>query len=245
MLEDIGLTEGEIKVYLALLKLGSTTTGPIAKESEVSASKVYKILDRLQKKGLVGQSIEGKIKHFKPMPPRNILDYIDERNRKFEKQKEAVEKMLPELESQQHESKKTQTTLYEGIKAIKNFYLNILNDLSAGESYYVLGATYGENRPGVKEFYQNYHMQRVAKKIRVKMLANFDTKGKLVPATLKLSEIRFLPQYFITNMTILFYKHRAFIFFLTEEPAGFLIESEEAVNNLKVYFDTFWKIAKK
>ncbi|GAG26288.1 unnamed protein product, partial [marine sediment metagenome] len=43
ILEEIGLTQGEIKTYLALLKLGSSSTGPIAKESQVSRSKLYSI----------------------------------------------------------------------------------------------------------------------------------------------------------------------------------------------------------
>ena len=38
ILQEIGLTPGESKVYLALVKIGKTTTGPIAKESGVSAS---------------------------------------------------------------------------------------------------------------------------------------------------------------------------------------------------------------
>ena len=36
LLEEIGLTEGETKVYLALLRLGSTKTGALAKEAGVS-----------------------------------------------------------------------------------------------------------------------------------------------------------------------------------------------------------------
>ena len=35
------------------------------------------------------------------------------------------------------------------------------------------------------------------------------------------------------------------MFFLTEEPTGFLIVSEEVAEGLKTYFDNFWKIAKK
>ena len=53
LLQDIGLTNGESKVYLALLNLGETKTGELAKKSQVSSSKIYKILDRLEKKGIV------------------------------------------------------------------------------------------------------------------------------------------------------------------------------------------------
>ena len=50
ILEEIGLTPGEIKVYLALLKIGQSSTGAIANESQVSRSKIYTILDKLAKK---------------------------------------------------------------------------------------------------------------------------------------------------------------------------------------------------
>ena len=52
-LEQIGLTKGEIKVYVALLELGESTKTPIARKSEVSPGKVYDVLERLLRKGLV------------------------------------------------------------------------------------------------------------------------------------------------------------------------------------------------
>lgn len=247
LLEEIGLTQGETKVYLALIALGTTKTGALAKKAEVSSSKVYKILDRLIQKGLVGHVLKGKIKFFQALEPKRVVDYLEKKEQEIKEKKDLMQKILPQLELERKLSgKKTQAVIYEGFKAIKNFYLNILNELSPGETYHVLGAAYGEpEKPGVKEFFQNYHTQRAKKKIRVKMLANHDTKGSLVSATNINSEIRFLPQYLITNMTILFYHNKAFIFFLTEEPIGFLMENEEAVKSFQKYFDTFWKIAKK
>ncbi len=247
LLQEIGLTEGETKVYLALISLGMTKTGPLAKKAEVSSSKVYKILDRLIQKGLVGHVLQGKIKLFQALEPRRVVDYLEKKEQEIKQKKDLMQKILPQLELERKLSgKKTQAVIYEGFKAIKNFYLNILNELSAGETYHVLGASYGEHeKPGVKEFFQNYHTQRAQKKIKVKMLANYDVKGNLVPSTLVNSEIRFLPQYLITNMTVIFYNNKSFIFFMTEEPTGFLLENEEATKSFKKYFETFWKIAKR
>src|SRR3989344_9492336 len=101
MLEEIGLTPGEVKVYLALLKIGQSSTGAIAKESQVSRSKLYSILDKLAKKGLVGHLMKGEVTYFKAMEPKRIIDYMEEKNRQFDQHKELIRKMLPELELRQ------------------------------------------------------------------------------------------------------------------------------------------------
>ena len=68
----IGLTEGETKVYLALSKLGSSTVGPIVKESKVAYSNIYDILNRLIEKGIVSFIIKQKTKYFQAASPSNL-----------------------------------------------------------------------------------------------------------------------------------------------------------------------------
>ena len=246
LLESIGLTEGETRVYFALAKLGQTRTGALAKEARVSSSKVYKILDRLEKKSLVGHIVKGEVKYFSLADPKMILKYIEEKEKDLESKKKQVEDFLPTLNQAIEKSKvKSEATLFEGVKAIKNFYLNILEELKSGEEYFVIGANYGKSYENLKDFFENYHMQRAKRKIKVNMLANAQTKGILVPSTQKFSEVKFLPAYLISNMTILFYKSKSFIFFFAEEPVGFLIENQEITNGFKTYFDAFWKIAKE
>jgi sugar-specific transcriptional regulator TrmB len=244
ILSQIGLSEGEVKVYLALLRLGEAKKSKLAKESEVSSSKVYEICDKLQKKGLVGIVIKEKVKYFKAMEPKRILDFFSEKTSQFEQQKEALASLIPELENQSNKQE-TNAYLYEGIKAIKNFYKGILEELEYGEEYYAIGVNYGDNLPGVKEFFENYHRQRAKKGIKVKMLVNFDAKELLVKTVRSNSEIRFLPQYLLNNMIILFYKNKSFIFFLAKDSVGILIENKEVTKGFKSYFDAFWKIAKK
>ena len=61
-LKDAGLTDGEAKVYLALLELGSSTTGPIIHKSKIAKSIVYQILEKLMQKGLVSYVTKEKTK---------------------------------------------------------------------------------------------------------------------------------------------------------------------------------------
>ncbi len=246
LLESIGLTEGEVKVYFALVKLGLTKTGPLSKEASVSSSKVYKILDRLEKKGLVGHVLKGEVKYFKLADPKMIINYIEEKEKDLDAKKKEIEKILPQITLQIENSKeKSDATLFEGFPSIKNFYINLLDELESGEEYFVIGSNYGTMPEKTKFFFENFHRQRAEKKIKVNMLANNETKGQLVESAIKNSEIRYLPSYLISSMIIVFYKHKSFLFFMSENPLGFLIENPEITKGFKAYFDAFWNIAEK
>ena len=245
VLEKIGLSGGEIKVYLALLKLGSTKTGPLALNAGVSSSKVYKILARLEQKGLVGHVIKQGIKHYKTLETRKIIDYIDEKEGGLQERKRLVEKMLPELDRQRNIFSKPEATVYSGFKAVTSFFKNILEELKAGDEYFVIGARYSERSEMEKRFFYKFHQRRALKKIKLKMLASHDVRKDLVKTTRQNSELRFLPPHFLTQISIVFYKNKAFIVVWADEIAGFLIESKQVVKSFQTYFENFWKIAKK
>ena len=42
-LKEAGLTDGEIRTYLALLEVGSSTIGPILEKSGINRSIIYRI----------------------------------------------------------------------------------------------------------------------------------------------------------------------------------------------------------
>lgn len=63
-LTSLDLTDGEARVYIALLKLGSSKVGPLVRESRVSYSKIYDVLERLALKELVSYKIIEKINTF-------------------------------------------------------------------------------------------------------------------------------------------------------------------------------------
>lgn len=244
ILEEIGLSSGEIKVYLALLKLGLARKSELANQAGVSSSKIYEICSKLQHKGIVGVILKDNKKHFQAMPPARLLDFFREKTSRLEQQQKELEKTIPFLEQYQN-TKQNTAVLYEGIKAIKNFYLNILNELKSGEEYDVIGVNYGDNIAGIKEFFENFHRQREEKGIHVKMLVNHDAKSDLVKSIKKHAEIRYLPQYLMNNTIILFYKNKSFIFFLAKDAVGLLIENKEITAGFKSYFDAFWKMARK
>ena len=96
-LNKIGLTEGEIKVYRALLKLGESTKTHLAKESNVSPSNIYDITNRLIEKGMISKVEKNGILHFSPANPRHILDHLEEKKNEIDREKDYVNSILPLL----------------------------------------------------------------------------------------------------------------------------------------------------
>ena len=120
-LEAIGLTPGESRVYLALLKLGETTTGDIIEQSGITGSKVYELLDKLYAKGLVSQVIKEKTKYFQAVSPKRLLDYVGRREQEIQEQKIEIKNMIPELEAIQDKMEDVQTSqMFEGYRTCKS-----------------------------------------------------------------------------------------------------------------------------
>ncbi|MFA6888920.1 MAG: helix-turn-helix domain-containing protein [Candidatus Woesearchaeota archaeon] len=238
-LQDVGLTKGESAVYLTLLRLGQSKTGQLSKEAGVSSSKVYKILDRLEKKGLAGHVLQGKVRFFTAMNPERLLDYVNAKEKQLEEQKSTIKEMLPLLEQERLLSGlKSEAAIYSGFKAVTNLFRSIIDELKKGDTYYVIGASYGDV-PGLRAFFHQHHQRRADKGIFLKMLANDGVR--LEKTTALHSDVRFLPKYLITHMQILFYRNKTYIILWAKNPVAFYIESSEIARSYKVYFDSFWK----
>ena len=59
----------------------------------VSSSKIYEIMDKLIQKGLVSYIIKSGVKYFESAQPNRLLDYISEKEKKLEIQKEKIKKI--------------------------------------------------------------------------------------------------------------------------------------------------------
>ncbi|MBD3312842.1 hypothetical protein GF345_00185 [Candidatus Woesearchaeota archaeon] len=239
LLKEIGLTEGESKVYMALLELGTTTTGPVVKKSGISASKVYDILSKLTDKGLVSHIIKAKTKYFRPADPERILDYLDEKEKRIAEKKEQVRAYIPLLKAKLEGAEKREAEVFEGRKGIENIFYTIISDLKKGDEYYVMGASYGERQEYLYDFFEQYHKERAKRGIKVKLLFNHDVKT-IVPTTKNLGEIRYMPQDVKTPTQIIIWKDNVTTITWQDKPIAFTIRNRKVAESYKAYFDSYW-----
>lgn len=163
ILEELGFSKREIKAYIALLRLGSTTVGEIIKKTSIPSSKIYEVLNRLQNKGLVSYVIIRNIKHYQASDPAAIINSLDDKRKK-------VAELLPSLEAQKEFIGKRQSVeIYEGQKAIFSLFNSLIADAKPWEKYMVFSVQ-EEKTKEAHLFFKNLSTRRKPKKLDVLIL---------------------------------------------------------------------------
>ncbi len=244
-LEDIGLTKNEIKVYLALLKLKTTTTGSIIKETGIHTSKVYDALERLSKKGLVSYILISNTKHFKTAPVERLLDFIEHKKRLINQQEESIKKILPELkEFQEIVDEETGAEIFSGWKGMETVYKMLRDTLKKGDINYVIGASKGENSEQVKIFF-NKHLVGLAKKgIKQKIIYNEEARRNIEEQYKHsdLFQVRYMKDTTASEINI--WEDKVMIVVLTKNPKIILISGKNVADSYVSFFNMLWRIAK-
>ncbi len=239
-LKKLGLTEGESKVYYALLKKGSSTVGPIVKESCVAYSNIYEILERLINKGLVTYILKEKTKYFQATNIENIEVYLANKQQELDKQKEMLSSIKKAIGSISKEIME-EAEIFVGKAGLRSAYEIILQDVKRDEDFLFFYNTPKEYATQVEEFYLIIAKKFKKSGVDLKGLT-FEsyrgTKGiKQTPWT-KMKYVNFPipPTMDICKDKILIISWK--------RPMGFLIKSQELADNFKEYFYSVYDKAK-
>ncbi len=243
ILEEIGLTSSEIKVYLALLELGSTTKGPLVKKAGITSSKVYEVVDKLIEKGLASYVTKNNVRFFGAAPPSRIRDYLQEKEAKIKEQEETLASLLPQLElTQKLRKRETDAEVYRGWRGMQTVYASLLTELNRGDSFYVFGASKGTDVKKIQSFFTRFNQKMAQKGLRGHIIFNRNAKGN-IPHVEKHAMVRYLDQ--TTPAEILVYKDKTAIVLLEQEPLVIMITGAAIATSFKAYFHVMWMIAKK
>lgn len=239
ILEDLGLTQAESKVYITLLELGSSSAGPILENSNLQNSVVHRALNSLMSKGLINYVSEGKRKIYQATNPENFLNFIEDKKKRFEQ-------ILPELKNKQNSQKHQENaTIFKGIRGIKEVYTMLVN--SKGKEY----LTYGGGPPTEKlmgiNWWLSIHQKRVSNKLPSRQV--FDKSVKNIGGTdigkKPLTSIKYVSSELAQFQETVIVGDLVAISVFTENPYSFLIKDKEVAEGYKKYFEVLWKIAKK
>ncbi|HLC32251.1 MAG TPA: helix-turn-helix domain-containing protein [Candidatus Nanoarchaeia archaeon] len=232
VLQQIGLSKGESKVYLALLKLGTVTVAKLKEETLLHRTTIYDFLEKLLNKGLASYVIQGGLKYFQAAKPAKLFDLLKEKQ-------ENLEGVLPELEKiGQIKQESIRVEVYRGIEGFKTLLNDILQTKERFDSIGIEESKFQEKFPFVMT---HYFKKELKTGIKERVLARKGTKFVFTSPNI---DYRYLPDEFFSPTLSGSYGNK--VFNLIWDPLTIiLIENKDLATSWKKYFEFMWKKAEK
>lgn len=239
VLEELGFSRNEAKIYLALLDLGSATATKISDKSRIHRTTVYDCLERLVKKGLASYIMKEDKKCFKAANPENLFGIIREKE-------ELLKSVIPELKlSKRLAPEKLKASVYEGVNGIKAITEDVLATMKEGERVITFGNP-KDTHIKMKSFVNIYHKRRIAKKVTQIHIYNEDAKERIAHLKkLPYTDAGFLPKKYDSPAATTIYNNKVAFFIWSEKPFGILVESEKMASAYRKYAELLWEMAEK
>ena len=238
ILKQIGLTEYETRVYLALLSKGQNSAYELAEKAGLYRQVTYDSLKRLMEKGFVSSVIEGKTKLFKAIDPKLILEYLNEKTESFKQ-------ILPELSKLNEASKQSLVVeTYKGKNVVGIALKDIINNLKNSKNKEVLCTAVDEYMPE-KEFelvVAQYERDLLYYKIKERVIIQEGAKGILQKGS---SSYKKVPKKFFNENPIQIYEDNVQMLIWGNPNHLIIIRNKSVADSYRKQFELIWSVAKK
>ena len=235
LLQKLGFSGNEAKVYLAALEMGLSSAQDIAEKAGIKRTTGYSVLSYLVNRGVVGKTkVKGKTR-FLAEPPQRLLTLINE----IEK---GVRDALPELSAIYNKKEtKPKILFYEGGDAVWKVYEDTLKERPTTILMW-------NNEGFFEKFndpkYKNYIPTRVALGIGARRIAGkgstWDTKQQYRDAK-DLSQTLIVPkENFLPEIEVNIYNNKV-TFMNYAENMSVIIESKAIADAMRQAYELSWK----
>ena len=135
LLGNLKLSEKEVEIFLALVRMGKSPVSTISRESGITRTHVYGIVEGLVEKGLVSEIEERGVKTYEAVDHAGLLAFISREQKELQKIEKNIAEMASSFNAMQVGGKeKTKVRFFNGIDGVKNIYAEIRRDLEKQET---------------------------------------------------------------------------------------------------------------
>ena len=234
ILQNLGLTTIQIKVYLTLLEIGKSLAGTIADRAHIHRRNTYDALEQLLQNGLVSYTISNNKKYWNVVSPEKIISLMKEKE-------SLILSIIPELVAKYNSTKLKQTVqVFEGLGGMKTFF----DDMAKTKQNIIMLFATGKAYARLPFYMKNWDRKLNESKIKVKVLMNSNAP-KEPYKNYKYAEVKILPKNFSTPTQIFIYGNKSAVAIWSEEPIAILISSDEITNGFRKYFEFLWKFGRR
>ena len=241
ILKKIGLSENEIKIYLALLSNGTNTAYELSQKTGIYRVHIYDKLEQLMEKGLVTHIYKGAKKYFQATDPEKLKHYIQEKKKEIEYQEEEIDKIIPELKKITNRTKEdTKVEVFKGVEGLKYFLKDIIK---TGKEVLVSGIDDQKYEEAFPIFMKQYFRDLKKNKIKEKVIT---AKRKGIFMYNKIStEYKFLDEKEFNPTNTFIYGEKVVIVSWGIPVTAIMIKNKGIAETYRNHFEHLWKIASK
>jgi len=243
LLSNIGFSDREINVYLALFGLGKGTVSQIARKANINRTTGYDILDHLVRKGLVSISGKEPKQEYVVESPERLRKLLEEQlqsNTVFIAETDAL---LPQLRSMYGKGARPQVRFYEGKEGLQEVYEDTLTSRETIRAY----ANVDDMHKALPGYFSQYYARRAGKGISIRAIipsnpageerAGKDAEERRESAIVPSDKYYFSPEINIYDNKVMVASWR--------EKLGIIIESAEIAEAMKQIFELAWAESKR
>lgn len=240
---ELGLSDKEAQVYLALLESGKGTVAVIARTAGIQRTTGYSILDSLVNKGLAIVSGKEPKQEYVVEPPEKISIFLKQGLVKIQEQLKKASEVVPQLKLIHNIGNKPQVKFYEGEKGLIEVYEDTLTAKEPIRAF----ATIDDMHKALPNYFPEYYKRRAKKGIAIRGIVPA-TPLALERAKYNKAELRtmaLVPKdkfYFSPEINI--YDNKVMIA-SWREKLGIIIESAEIADAMKKIYELAWAQAQR
>lgn len=231
---ELGLTNHEALIYLAVLKHGESSAGVVLDEVKLHREQVYRALKRLTDEGYLTQFEKRKRQYYSAIDPSTLVH----RAKSKVAQAEALQPYLLEL----YRKKPQVITVTEGEEALKIQIEDMISTMENGDEYLILGGVGNQYYDIVAKYMHLYEKRLINKNIHGRILAYEGSQypGKTAfSENLSIKKIKRPAQF--PALTMIYGNKVAIDIMDPQNIAVITIENETIADSYRQTFETLWR----
>ncbi|MDP3765495.1 MAG: helix-turn-helix domain-containing protein [Nanoarchaeota archaeon] len=224
VLQNFGLTEAEVGLYITLLTIGEASASELAEKTNTNRTFTYDRLKKLLDSGFVSYVVKDNKKYFKAADPSQLLSILKEKE-------EQIKSILPELEKLKTEQiKGPKIEVFSSKKGIRT----VLNLILKERKEILIHGSINKFKEAMESYYEIWTQRRLNEKIKAKILTNEEIE-------MPLSEINLLSEEEKSSITTFTFGDKVIIILWSDVPVAVHIESKEIAKDNALFFNSIWE----
>ncbi|MEK6935349.1 MAG: helix-turn-helix domain-containing protein [Nanoarchaeota archaeon] len=240
ILQKLGLSGSEVKVYLALLEIGSSTAGELTKKCGLYRTNIYDALEKLREKGLVSSILKNNKKYYSASKLEKLNVLLDNKKEDLQILEKELNNTLKKLSEKEIKGEgEFDVKIFTGKNGVKNVMEEVLEDK---KPFFAFGAEANFEKL-FPIYFTNWVKQLFKNKIDVNAIYNEKVRVLREKKKISFANFRYIHG-FENPVTTQIFGDKVVIIHWQETPLIIQINNKKIAQSYMNVFNLMWKVAK-